>query len=446
MPSLPLSHHSFPLLSSASTGMPLQWNHGPMYNVLLTSRYVRISELGIQWCVLCGKTALHSSASDMQILQILSSTHGWSSSLPCTPCHDAFCSISKIGESAITLFPTSRVHVSLAPNVFVEAVHECHSQTANRNIATMDSGYQVSLCDIVDSKLDFVLDVDSATVYWRRDDKPLLWSLCVTLSSLFFFTRVCEHLALLVRGERRPFSEFTTVAIISMLLLCRCLLATGVLSQHLVTHEELMLNLILEFYCYLYIIAEFTVTDTFTSACNRLWATCSRRQATQTRKNEIYAEIPQAIPQIPQAIPCTLGTGKNDGRHDIGTLGSLLAVQLILTAHLQNTFENPFLGILTLLFGTRAFLKFMNFMLVHTTCERSTDNDRTIASKLFFLSVDTVTLACVFELAVRTSARSEAEYASTATGMLIIIVLGGAFLHGVIRSWSSCRGRLSAKY
>ena len=75
----------------------------------------------------------------------------------------------------------------------------------------MDSGYQVSLCDIVDSKLDFVLDVDSASVYWRRHDKPLWWSLCVTLSSLFFFTRVCEHLALLVRGERRPFSQFTTV-------------------------------------------------------------------------------------------------------------------------------------------------------------------------------------------------------------------------------------------
>jgi hypothetical protein len=331
------------------------------------------------------------------------------------------------------------VHVSLADNVFVEAVHECHSQTANRNIATVHSGYQVSLCDILDSKLDFVLDVDCAIVYWRRDDKPLWWSLCATVSSLFFFTRVCEHLALLVRGERRPFSQFTTVAIIFMLLLCRCLLATGVLSQHLVTHEELMLNLILEFYCYIYIIAELTVTDTFTSACIRLWATCSRRQATQNRKNPLYAEIPQVI-------PCTLGTGKKEGRHDIGTLGSLLAVQLILTAQLQNTFENPFLGILTLLFGTRAFLKFMNFMLVHTTCERSRDQDWTIACKLMFLSVDTVTLACVFELAVRTSARSEAEYASTATGMLIIIVLGGAFLHGVIRSWSSCCGRLSAKY
>ena len=137
--------------------------------------------------------------------------------------------------------------MSLAQNVFVEIMHECHSQTANRNIATMDSGYQVSLRDIVDSKLDFVLDVDRAIFYWRRDDKPSRWSLCVTLSSLFFFTRVCEHLALLVRDEHRPFSQFTIADIISMLLLCRCLLATGVLSQHLVTREELMLNLILDF-------------------------------------------------------------------------------------------------------------------------------------------------------------------------------------------------------
>jgi hypothetical protein len=47
-----------------------------------------------------------------------------------------------------------------------------------------------------------------------------------------------------------------------------------------------------------------------------------------------------------QEFQCTLSSDKNDGRHDISTLGSLLAVQLILTAHLQNTFENPFLGIL----------------------------------------------------------------------------------------------------
>jgi hypothetical protein len=57
-------------------------------------------------------------------------------------------------------------------------------------------------------------------------------------------------------------------------------------------------------------------------------------------------------------------TKKKD--QEISTLGSLVAVQLILTAQLQNTYENPFIVILTLIFGMRVFLKFIRFMLVHT--------------------------------------------------------------------------------
>jgi len=125
----------------------------------------------------------------------------------------------------------------------------------------------------------------------------------------------------------------------------------------------------------------------------------------------------------------------NEAVTDISTLGTLVAVQLILTAHLQNTYENPFLGILTLLFGTRAFLKFMNFTLNHTASCRNTANDWIVGAKLFFFNVDTGTLTCIFELDLRISARTEMEYASTATGMLCIIVLGGTFLHTVIQSW-----------
>lgn len=413
MPSMSLALQSFPLLISATSRIPLEWNHGPMYEVLLTSRYVCISELGIQWCVLCGPVVLDMST--FPHLRLFSGMHGWSSSLPCAPTQNALCRATG-ANSTITLFPTLRVDVPLAHNVFVEGMHLCDSHTANRHIADINTGYQVSLCDLIDSKLDFVLDTDSSIVYWTQNDKPLWWSLCVTLTSLFFFTRVCEHLALLVRGQRRRFSSLTTAAIISMLLLCRLLLATGVLSQHLVTNEEITLNLILELYCYVYIFAEFTASLCYTS---------------QSTINDTYRPVPSNDTER-QEIQGLCDSDTNKGKDDISTLGSLLAVQLILTAQLQNTFENPFLGILTLLFGTRAFLKFMNFILLHTTCKRTKTQSWTIACKLFFLCVDTITLACVFELAVRTSARSEAEYSSTATGMLIIIVLGGGFLHSVI--------------
>jgi hypothetical protein len=429
-----LELHSFPLLISATSRMPLTWNHGPMYNVLLTSRYVRISELGIQWCTLCRSPALDMSR--LPLLRDLTGMNGWHSSLPCIPTRDAFCRTTHTADKAVTLFPTERVDVALEQNVFADALHACHSQTANRNIATMNTDYQVSLCDIVDSKLDFVLDVTNGTVYWRQNHKPLWWSLCITVTSLFFFTRVCEHLALLVRGERRRFSPFTTAAIICVLLLCRVLEAAGVLTQHLVTQEELTLNLVLEVYCYVYIVAELVSSAKWYRLSNRLW-------------NGLWgtSAVPYTI--LPEEEGGHISAcAENSCAQDISVLGSLVAVQLILTAQLQNTFENPFLGILTLLFCTRTFLKFMNFALLHTKCERTRLSDWNVARKLFFLSVDTVTLACVFELAVRISARNDIEYASTATGMLVIIVLGGAFLHAVVVSWNrrKCVGTTDNAY
>ena len=108
-----------------------------------------------------------------------------------------------------------------------------------------------------------------------------------------------------------------------------------------------------------------------------------------------------------------------------------MAVQLILTAQLQNTYENPFIVILTLIFGMRVFLKkFIRFMLVHT--DRHSNDFYFVFSKFCFLCVDTGTLVCLFELGVRVGSHNQTGYGSTATGMLIIIVLSGAFLHTVI--------------
>ncbi len=69
-------------------------------------------------------------------------------------------------------------------------------------------------------------------------------------------------------------------------------------------------------------------------------------------------------------------------------------------------------------------------MLVHT--ERHSSDFYFVFCKFCFLCVDTVTLVCIFEFGVRIGSHSQTEYGSTATGMLIIIVMSGAFLHTVI--------------
>ena len=415
------------MLTSAVTGTPLEWNHGPMYNVLLTSSYVRISELGIQWSVLCSLPA-----SDARGI-------GWSTALPCVPARDAFC--LALASPGVPVFPTDRVEVvagSPQPSMFGSSI-ACNAQTAKRAFVLVGAGYQVSLCDLVDSKLDFLLDLENAQIYWRHRNEPVWWSALVTLSSLFFFTRVCEHLVLLVRGKRREFSWSTTTALALMLLLHRILPWTQVFSQHLVTGEEQLLDFILEIYSWGHIFTQGVATWLGRKRAHAYsLLDGSERAVPEEQAWHHHRKLAGHHHRTENPDSSTRDSSTHDSStrdsstHDISTLGLLVSVQLILTAHLQGSYDNPFLGILVILFGMRSFLKFLNFMLVYTAAERSSKQTRLVLQKLFFLYVDAFTLASMLELGVRSSARTAVEYASTAGGMLLVIVLGGAFLHEVI--------------
>lgn len=400
-----------------------------MYNVLLTSSYVRISELGIQWSALCSIPATNAGAG------------GWSAAVSCVPVQDAFCLART--SPVVAMFPTDSVEVeagSAPPPVFGSGII-CNPQTANRALVLGAAGYQVSLCDLRDGKLDFVLDVHKAQIYWRQRNEPLWWSALVTLSSLFFFTRVCEHLVMIVQGRRREFSLFTTAALGLMLILHQLLPRLHVLSRHLVTQEEQVLDIILQVYSWGHI---FVQVGTVWLAGRRsvesaAWSPLI--QADLVIANAAHDTFPDTkvldfkdVRDVESTNQDNVGARRDTCTHDISTLGLLVCVQLILTAHLQSSYDNPFLGILVLLFGMRSFLKFLNFALLYTAARKSPEKTRLVGLKLVFLFVDTFTLASMLELGVRSGARSGAEYASTASGMLLVIVLGGAFLHEVIHN------------
>ena len=395
MPWLSLSLKSFPFLTSAATGTYLEWNHGPMYNILLTSTYVRVNELGIQWSSLCSLPAPRLYGP------------GWSPAVQCVPVQDAFCITQT--SPAVPLFPTNIVELMPGGALPAELQSSvtCNPQTANRALVLGDGGYQVSLCDLIDRKLDVVLDVNNSQIFWVLRNEQMWWSVLVTLSSLYFFTRVCEHLVLLVQGKRRRFSLVNTVATGIMLVLHRMIPLPNVFSQHLVTTEEQILDWILYSYSWLHILVQLVTVCFF--------------------KEVQYPYIILRSSDTEKEVE-----GPESTSHDISTLGLLVCVQLILTAHLQGSYDNPFLSILVILFGTRSFLKFLNLNLEYSVEERSSAQSFVVCSKLIFLFIDTFTLASMLELGIRIGARSGLEYASTASGLLLIIVLGGTFLHEVI--------------
>ena len=427
MPWLSLGLKSFPFLTSAATGVPIEWNHGPMYNVLLTSTYVRINELGIQWSSLCSPSDFRAGAP------------GWSIAVPCEPARDAFC-LTRTSPAAL-MFPTNTVELlagSALPSELQSNV-ECNSQTANRVLMLGDGGYQVSLCDLIDRKLDVVLDVKNAQIFCRFRNEQMWWSVLVTLSSLYFFTRVCEHLVLLVQGKRREFSWVTTVAISIMLVLHKLIPVPNIISPHLVTTEEQVLDWILYVYSWFHIVVQGLTVFYYRKTDWILYVYSWLHIVVQGLTVFYYRARPNpytvlSVSESTVALPDLEHDdgGQKSMTHDISTLGLLVCVQLILTAHLQGSYDNPFFSILVILFGMRSFLKFLNFNLVYSVETKMPETHLVLYQKLTFLCIDTFTLASMLELGVLSSARSEVEYASTASGILLIIVLGGSFLHEII--------------
>jgi hypothetical protein len=404
MPSVTLSRTSFPFLVSSGARAPLQWNYGPLFNVLLTTESVRVSEAGVAWCDTC---ELHKSgfwSATARSASVFGSEAEWYPEFACDPVPDALCATPASEQhESVRLFPSSEVRTPadgaqlLLPAALrgvLERASSCAGKESGRQLSFEAMGYEASLCDLVHNKLQFVLFPEAATVAWRRMDSSLFWTVCATLAVLFFFTRLCEYMSMLIRGQPRAFSRSTAG------VMWLALAYSFANSSHVdFATEEKLLNALLQWYTLVYLGAE----------------------ALPSRGSE-YAPVASRDGEAqPEAQPEPQNTN---------TMGALVALQLIFTAHLQHSYDTPLLTILVLFFGARSFLKFLNFALWHS----ATLPWGPRLWKFFFLCLDSLVLLCVLELGVRSSARSTSAYTSTAVGLLLCSAFAGTFLHCVMHN------------
>jgi len=393
MPGLTLSRTSHPFLTRAGWRAPLQWNHGPLYNALLSSALVRVGERGVSWCATCDMPTDGFGFAGQRI--------------PCLPAADALCAAPFPALNAtLVLFPSARVRVPADLDGFARAdaatalgglwtavQDSCLTAESNRALVFGSREYDVSLCDLLHGKLDFVWYPQLGELAFRHRDGAdffgsLLWTVLVTVAVLFLFTRVCNNLTNIIRAVPRA-SDWHATAVVVLGTACSFPAA----ARNDFATEERVLTLVLQVYALVYVVL--LLGDGGVQGC--------------------------------LAPEYSLIGGPPD--HSVNTTGALIAVLLLLTAHLQNTYETPFLSIFVIIFGARSFLKFLNLALRH-----SRKGARFAAWKLAVLLVDTIAFVAVLELAVRAAARSRSEYACSAAGLLLLSALAGVFLFQVVES------------
>jgi len=402
MPTLALSRRSFPVLLRAGGHAPLHWNHGELYNALLSSSMMRIGERGLAWCQTC-------ELPHDWLLELSGREH-----VACNTTRDALCTAHDTQHNVtMRLFASTHVTIpmdlsTLEPTGTHAAFDKlwgvlaegCTRDGAGRQLVAGVRNYDVTLCDLIHNKLDFVFYPQQNSFTWRRRNEPvfdsLLWTVLVSVTVIILFSRVCTNLTEIVRDHERVFSWPVTIVAGS----------STVLSYFAMQHndfstEERVLSLVLHVYVWVCIFL-------------LLMHKCVRNGPHDSLNCIFLLLMHKCV---------------RNGPHDsLNTTGALIAVLLLLTAHLQNTYETPFLSILVIIFGARSFLKFLNFALVHTQ-----QKFLFVCYKLVILLCDTFVFLAVLELAVRSGARKKTEYAITAAGLILLSILGGVFLHSVVQ-------------
>jgi hypothetical protein len=132
MPSLSIALQDFPWLSNGISRTPLQWSNGQTYELLLTSMYVRINNLGIQWCVMYTDPVLNMSTAPF--LHFLSGyydqhTYGWKN-FPCFPSRGVLFAAATIllcFHTLLCMFPFHTLQLHLCPQ---HAAHRQQTETS----------------------------------------------------------------------------------------------------------------------------------------------------------------------------------------------------------------------------------------------------------------------------------------------------------------------------
>jgi hypothetical protein len=436
MPSLVISQSNFPYVSSG--GVALEWGHGQLYNAVLGSSVVRVGSRGVRWCQTCSLSdapdARLEQANDFNDLNQLNRAQA--GVLACKPVLGALCA-AEASNASVRLFPVSQASVAAESFRFRDArlaalanagAGACASSESARAIIFNASGYDVSLCDLVHGSVEIAFYPQTGMLSWRKRDasaffESTLWRALVTVTVLYLFARVCGNISGIIRRTPRAGDWHLVLA---MLLALGC--TFWATAHNDFAREEQILTVVLQAYaslCCALMLGEGAVARYAQHARHLSYTPL----AAEELQHADYADCTETLLRPPRSKASEASVNAS-----VNTTGALIAVLLLLTAHLHDTYETPFMSIFVIIFTARSFLKFLNVVLVHSRSAGHGLLGLNALWKLPLLAADTAVLVCVLELGARSGARSAAEYPAAAAGLLLVGALGGVFLFKVVEA------------
>tara|TARA_B100001540_G_scaffold317699_1_gene352236 strand:+ start:1260 stop:2243 length:984 start_codon:yes stop_codon:yes gene_type:complete len=244
----------------------------------------------------------------------------------------------------------------------------CTHSTSGREINSVDTRYELSLCDLLDNNLDIVFDARNERIMYRFDTTSTAEYIFISILGIYLVSCIAENIRTVMSSEERIQTWQQQIVYCIMILTTFCYVAYDFIAKN--TYNFLLFEYERQLYSLLiaYVVLEFVVFAYGLLGGISLPPLFG------------YTLVPEDTPQ-----------NKPRG-NAIRCISLLTAFLILLTARIHYSFDNPYIWLLSTIFGVRSFHKFINRL----TTETETLNDDNQKAEYYFKLLIHVFDASVF--------------------------------------------------
>ena len=377
------------MLSDETAVLP--WDYGRLFGLRMGSNYIRVTARGVQFSTM-------AALSTMRSVENL----GWTANASCVPTPNALCREGR----GLVFFPDNVVDVpydfSQIPSNTITDYFEngssCLRAQSMRSISITDTQYELSLCDLMDANMDILIDCTTDTMYWRQDKTTTAEYMFISLMCVYLMSCISANVVKLSSTDGFHITWLDIVVLLANILYLAVEFVVLEL-RFLVSTGDVTLAIVL----WIYVCLETLAVLYFLVQRGDWQLACWTRGA--------------AAPVAAQrSLPGRL--------YFMGGISVYTALLMLLTLRVHYTFDNPYLHILSVMFGSRTFLKVsgpLHLQAPDDAQSHGKSSNRVVVALL--VVYDTFCFCVVLALGVGMSADHDFEAMQQQTMLVVVSML-----------------------
>ena len=355
MPFISINDNSHPHLVLDGNENVVPWDSGELQEIGLCSQFMRITARGLHY---------PSYSSNHRWLWEGADKVGsdWTMT-KCTPFPGALCEEKAENGNSMLFFPSGVVDLPDDLVIWKESISQqpayvqkmmndsafCTHSTSGREINSVDTRYELSLCDLLDNNLDIVFDARNERIMYRFDTTSTAEYIFICILGIYLVSCIAENIRTVMSSEERIQTWQQQIVYCTMILTTFCFVVYDFAAKNtynflLFEYERQLYSLLLAF-----VVFEFVIFA-----------------------HGLLGGI--SLPPFFGYITVPGHTPQNKPRGNaIRCISLLTAFLILLTARIHYSFDNPYIWLLSTIFGIRSFHKFINRLTTETESENDSE-------------------------------------------------------------------------